>query len=86
MDSARPGKSAELWPRLGADASWAQCIPLTLDIPASVFTEIPTAEIVGVAQAAPVLEFAAPLLVPIIVEPGDESPTRSLLQRQKADL
>lgn len=47
---------------------------------------IPTVEIVGVAQAAPVLEFAAPLPVPIIVEPGDESPTRSPLQRQKADL
>lgn len=59
---------------------------LTLDIPTSVFTEIPTVEIVGVAQAAPVFEFAAPLPVPIIIEPGDESPTRSRLQRQKADL
>lgn len=43
-------------------------------------------EIVGIAQAASILESAAFLLVPVIVELGDEGLTRSHVQRQEADL
>lgn len=67
----------------------AFCAPpgtLTLDISTSVFAEFPTVEIVGVAQAASILESAALLLVPVIVEPGDDSLTRSLVQGQEAGL
>lgn len=59
---------------------------LTLLISASVFAEFPTVEIVGIAQAASILESAAFLLVPVIVELGDEGLTRSHVQRQEADL
>lgn len=59
---------------------------LTLYISASVFAEFPTVEIVGIAQAASIVESAALLLVPVIVELGDEGLTRSRVQGQEADL
>lgn len=43
-------------------------------------------EIVGVAPAASVTEFDAFLLVPIIVEPGNEGPTNSNFHGQEADI
>lgn len=73
---------------LGADAGQF-CAPpgtLTLDIPTSVIAEFPTVEIVCIAQAASILESAALLLVPVIVEPGDDGLTRSLVQGQEAGL
>lgn len=59
---------------------------LTLDISTSVFAEFPTVEIVGITQAASILESAALLLVPVIVELGDDSLTRSHVHGQEADL
>lgn len=73
---------------LGADASQF-CAPpgtLTLDIPTSVIAEFPAVEIVCITQAASILESAALLLVPVIVEPAYDGLTRSLVQGQEAGL
>lgn len=59
---------------------------LTLDTSASLLAEVPTVEIVGIAQAASIVESAALLLVSVIVELGDEGLTRSCVQGQEADL
>lgn len=51
-----------------------------------MFAEFPTVEVVGITQAASILESAALLLVSVIVVLVGKGLTRSQIQGQEADL